>query len=356
MHIVLLDATESTAAPDVDDHGIPALARLARREGHRVSHLRWPDVEGDLLRPAWGALAAGDVLHVVAMAERLPVLARLPQPGPPMVLTIVDLPPAGDRPRMLASTEERPQARLCVVRSAYAAQRWREHAPAADVRVLPRGVDLLALLSAAAAGADRPASRGPVANREGPHRTLVCVGPFDERSGIDTLLRAFAAVDQPEWRLHLLGPFDVDTGFGGSCAALAARNGRVIVGAAPPGGSLARIGRPVDLVCVPRLDPQAFALTVHEAATLGVPCLVSQLGAQLDAVHAYRCGTGVEPGDERAWTAALSSGPWPTEGRVPVSPTGPLPLPMRIEEEAFLYEGLYRQAVHARHGLSTFGT
>ncbi len=354
MHIVLLDATESTAAPDVDDHGIPALARLARREGHRVSHLRWTEVEGDLLRPAWGALASGDVLHVVAAAGRLPVLARLPQPGPPMVLTIVDLPPAGDGPRILAPTAERPQTRLCVVRSAYAAQRWREHAPAADVRVLPRGVDLLALLNAAAAGADPPASPDPVANEQGSQRTLVCVGPFDERSGIDTLLRAFAAVDQPGWRLHLLGPFDVGTGFGRSCAALAARIGRVTQEAAPPGCSLARIGRAFDLVCVPRLDPQAFALTVHEAATLGVPCLVSQLGAQLDAVHAYRCGTGVAPGDERAWTTALSNGPWRAEGRVPAAPTSPLP--MRIEEEAFLYEGLYRQAVHSRQGLSTFGT
>jgi len=354
MHIVLLDATESTAAPDVDDHGIPALARLARREGHRVSHLRWTEVEGDLLRPAWGALASGDVLHVVAMAGRLPVLARLPQPGPPMVLTIVDLPPAGDGPRILAPTAERPQTRLCVVRSAYAAQRWREHAPAADVRVLPRGVDLLALLNAAAAGADPPASPDPVANEQGSQRTLVCVGPFDERSGIDTLLRAFAAADQPGWRLHLLGPFDVGTGFGRSCAALAARIGRVTQEAAPPGCSLARIGRAFDLVCVPRLDPQAFALTVHEAATLGVPCLVSQLGAQLDAVHAYRCGTGVAPGDERAWTTALSNGPWRAEGRVPAAPTSPLP--MRIEEEAFLYEGLYRQAVHSRQGLSTFGT
>lgn len=339
MHILLMDATGVAGQSRVDDHGVAALARMARREGHRVSHLVLHGPAQELPQPWLSLWASCDVVHIFAVAQRLPLLAGLMRLAQATVLTIVDLPPLmDDRPRA-APTPALPNATRCVVRSRHAAQQWQSAAPAAALRVLPRGIDLLALMQAAQAHA--PCRADPADGVLRP--TLVCPGPFDERSGVDTLLHAFAEVEGVDLRLRLLGTVDDGTRQGRSCSALAAADARVSIDAGATLGSLAAVAREVGLVCVPDLDAQAFALAVHESAALGVACLVTDHGAQAEAVADFACGSCLAPGDVQAWARAIAHWAGHDRGRLPAASQARLP--MRLEEEAFFYEGLYRQAM-----------
>lgn len=340
MHVLLIDATGVAGHGPVDDHGVTALARMARREGHRVSHLTLPVDAVELPRQWLSSRTAPDVVHVFAATARLPLLAHQLGLAQATVLTIVDLPPALDGRPVTDAMPALASATRCVVRSHHAARQWQVAAPAIASFVLPRGIDLLALMQAAHPSAQRVADAGGGGRR----RTLVCCGPFDERSGVDTLLRAFAAVEGKDLRLRLLGSFDPGSSHGRSCSSLVAADARVSVEADAAGGSLAPTARDVDLVCVPQLDPLAFALAVHEGAALGVTCLVSDHGAQAEAVLNYGCGVCVAPGDVQAWTDAIAQWARHFAGRTPAASQARLP--MRVEEEAFLYEGLYRQAMH----------
>jgi glycosyltransferase involved in cell wall biosynthesis len=101
--------------------------------------------------------------------------------------------------------------------------------------------------------------------------------------------------------------------------------------------------RGLDLLCLPSQVPESFSLVVHEAAALGVPALVSHLGAPAQAIARTGAGQVIEAADEAAWAAALQACA-DTPARIDAWRRA-LPLPQRIEEEAFLYEGLYRQAI-----------
>jgi len=99
----------------------------------------------------------------------------------------------------------------------------------------------------------------------------------------------------------------------------------------------------LDLLCLPSLVPESFSLVVHECAAAGVPSLVSALGAPAQAITRDG-GGGVAPaGDVAAWADALRD--WATDPALASRWRASVRLPQRIEEEAFLYEGLYRQAI-----------
>jgi glycosyltransferase involved in cell wall biosynthesis len=82
---------------------------------------------------------------------------------------------------------------------------------------------------------------------------------------------------------------------------------------------------------------------VHEAAALGVPALVGHLGAPAESIARSGAGEVIRAGDEAAWAAAIQA--CADDPSRLASWRRALPLPLRIEEEAFLYEGLYRQAL-----------
>jgi glycosyltransferase involved in cell wall biosynthesis len=333
MRIALVDATCPAGQRSTPDHGLHALARMAQREGHWVGTVeragrvagRQPERPGS------------DVMHVFATAARLPTLGDVLDGRCPTVLTLVDLPAPGGGMATIESMPGIARVAFAVARSAYAARQWQRCMPGAAFRVLPQGVDLLALMQAQVRRNDRAAvAPSPL--------TLASVGPFDPRSGVETLLRAFAAVPGGNLRLQLLGAFDPATAHGRCCQDLAAADARVRIVPDVVPGSLVPVADQVDLACVPSLDPLAFALPVHEAAALGVACLVSDLGAQAEAAGHFGGAECLPPGDVPAWARAIRHWADRFDRRRPPPPDAPLP--MRLEEEAFLYDGLYLQAVY----------
>lgn len=220
-----------------------------------------------------------------------------------------------------------------VAPSAYVAQRYRESFPEVAFKVIAHGIDLLALARAAA----RPApDRGPHALR------LAYVGGVIPQKGLDVLLRALALLPGRELSLKVIGGFHGNPDYHREVRALAGADPRVeLVGGLPAPEVFAAL-KEIDLLCLPSLVPETYSLALHESAAVGVPALVSDLGAPAERIAELGSGLVVANGDPRAWAAAIQS--VLDQPSILQTWRQALPLPPRIEEEAFFYESLYRRA------------
>jgi glycosyltransferase involved in cell wall biosynthesis len=215
--------------------------------------------------------------------------------------------------------------------SAFVAERYRAAFPELDFRVLPHGLDLLQLAGRAAP---------PPARQPGPLR-LAYVGSIVRQKGLDVLLRALTLLPGADVRLSVVGGAWGNTGYHAEVLALAEADARVeFVGKLAPQQVFQRL-READLLCVPSRVPESFSLVLHEAAAAGTPALVADLGAPAGFVEAHRCGQAVAAGDAPAWAGAIGALAG-DRGRI-AAWRDRLPLPLRVEEEAFFYESLYRR-------------
>jgi glycosyltransferase involved in cell wall biosynthesis len=219
-----------------------------------------------------------------------------------------------------------------VAPSAYVAERYRDAFPGLPLRVIPHGIDLIAL-SAAAPEKAQPA---------GPGLRLAYVGGVIPQKGLDVLLRALALLPGCDLSLKVIGGFHGNPGFHSEVRALAAADPRVsLIGALKAPEVFAAL-KEVDLLCLPSLVPETYSLALHESAAAGVPAIVSDLGAPAELVAQWGSGRVVARGEPRAWAAAIES--VVDEPSLLAKWKQALPLPLRVEEEAFFYESLYRRA------------
>lgn len=229
-------------------------------------------------------------------------------------------------------------AAVRVAPSAYVARRVEAAFDGIGVKVIPHGIDALALQRAAAAAA--PRADGPPC--------LLFIGSIVPAKGLDLLLRALGALPGLPLRLKVVGAHHGDAVYRATIDALAAADRRVEMIGACSADDVAAHAAGADLLCLPSTVPESFSLVVRECAALGVPCLVSHLGAPADLVRRDGCGRVVAAGDVAAWADALRDAV--TQPALRERWRGALRVPFRIEEEAFLYESLYRQAVAGARG------
>lgn len=223
-------------------------------------------------------------------------------------------------------------ASLRVAPSAFVAKQYRKTFPYCDFRVVAHGLDLPALKP------DQPVARktGVGASK----LTLGYVGAVIPQKGLDVLLRALALVPDRGIALKVIGGFYGAGAYHAEVLALASADSRVEILGHLAGDKVFQAMAQLDLLCLPSRVPETFSLALHEAAALGVPALVSNLGAPSEQVGSTGAGRvlGVDAVEEWAQAIiAVANDPqqirqWQAR----------LPLPLRVEEEGFYYESLYR--------------
>jgi glycosyltransferase involved in cell wall biosynthesis len=228
---------------------------------------------------------------------------------------------------LLAGAAER------VTPSGFVARRYRDSFPGLAFRVIPHGIDLLALAGQAA--------NPPPRDSHAPLR-LVYAGVLVPQKGLNVLLRALALLDGRDVTLTALGAAHGDPAYHREVRALAAADPRVQLVGALDAPQVFEHFRGADLLCLPSQISESYSLVLHEAAAAGVPALVCDLGAPAERVRETGAGAVVAHAEPRAWADAIAS--------VLAAPEllrswqQRLPLPPRVEEEAFFYESLYRRA------------
>ena len=225
-------------------------------------------------------------------------------------------------------------ASVCVAPSTYVAQRYQEAFAGLRIQVIPHGIDLLNLLRYA---------QPPQANRTGDGiLTLGYIGTIVPQKGLQVLLQALALAPELPVRLKVVGSVHGDPVFGETVHRLAGADTRVELMGQLDAAEVGQVLSTLDVLCLPSVVPESYSLVLRESAALSVPALVSNLGAPAELIAATGAGQAVPAGDKYAWAEALQQ----LHGN-PLILTQwrmTLPLPLRMEEEAFLYESLYRQS------------
>lgn len=330
------------------------------------------EVNPDLLQPleAWLRHERFDIVHLTHWMRMGSVIAAVQRAGLPLVLTLTDFYPVCYRVILVdqAGTPcAGPEAGLACARrcptpawagealaqrhaqaeavmayaaariapSEYVAGRYREILPGHRFEVIPHGIDLLAT---AASRRGEPAADRPL--------TLGFVGTLIEAKGLHVLLQALASRPALPLRLKVAGEFHPEGGaYADELRRQLAADPRIEWLGRLEAAAVGRLMQGLDLLCLPSLVPESFSLVVHEAAAAGVPSLVSDLGAPALALRGSGGGACVPAGDAAAWAEALTA--WAGDAERRRAWRAAVRLPMRIEEEAFLYESVYRQAIRA---------
>lgn len=223
-----------------------------------------------------------------------------------------------------------------VVPSEYVAGFFRAAFPDLHWRVIPHGIDFLGLV------AQGQEADGRQENADG-QVTLGYLGSIVPQKGLHILLQALSRVPSKRLRLRIVGGFYGDPVYQNDIRKMIASDPRVEwIGQVEP-ADLAGVLKRMDLLCLPSIVPESFSLALHEAAVLGVPALVSDLGAPQAKLEEHGGGRVVAAGDVQAWAQALAE---IADGSdILQSWRSRIQLPYRVEEEAFFYESLYRQVV-----------
>lgn len=307
-----------------------------------------------------------DVAHVMHSMRMASALVAIQRVGLPMLLTLTDFflgctrinlidldgrpCPGPDQGRRCtrhcptpawtqASREARHQqarnllgaAHACVAPSRYVADRFEAMFPGLKVHVVAHGVDTLAMNRARPAALARPGI------------TLGFIGSIIPDKGLHVLLQALAGHPELPLRLRVAGAFHGDSVYETRVRKWVAADRRVELMGQCSADQVAELVHGIDLLCLPSLVPESFSLVMHECAAAGVPSLVSDLGAPAQAIADGAGGAVIRAGDSAAWAAMLCA--LAREPAQLAAWRGQVQLPQRIEEEAFFYEALYRQAL-----------
>jgi glycosyltransferase involved in cell wall biosynthesis len=221
-------------------------------------------------------------------------------------------------------------ARICP--SDYVAEQYRKAFPMLRFIVVPHGIDLCTL-----AAIDPTRAHGDVDEDD---LTLGFIGAIVPHKRLHTLLHALARIPDARIKLRIVGGLYGDPTYNNEVKRLVAADSRVeLLGQVLPDQVFAII-RKIDVLCLPSSVPETFSLILHEAAAAGVPALVSDLGAPGRQVSQYGGGRVLSVGDVDAWAQAIVE--LAEHPELLSTWRSKLMLPLRVEEEAFLYESLYR--------------
>jgi glycosyltransferase involved in cell wall biosynthesis len=214
--------------------------------------------------------------------------------------------------------------------SQFVKEQFEHECPNLAFRVIPHGIDLL-----------RFSPRE--FNNDTDEIVFGFLGTLSEAKGIDTLVNAFLDSGVVNGKLVIVGPvhdnLDVESRIKSACE----RDRRIILKRPVSVDEVPSVLSGFDILCVPSQVPETFSLALHEGFAAGLPAIVSDLGHIAQVVSATGCGLVVPATSLTAWSDAIKSVAanrnqlriWQTK----------IPCPLRIEEEAFFYDQIYRRSL-----------
>ena len=218
--------------------------------------------------------------------------------------------------------------------SEFVASVFNEELAELDIRVQRHGIDLSRFA---------PTLREELVQRDlGKPLTFGYIGTISELKGVLLLARAFVAVRNPEIRLRIIGPSYDHLDAYKQLRLLAGEDARISVEPAVSSEQIPALLQSFDLLCMPSIVPEAGSLSLQEGFAANLPALVSDLGFQSYVVRREGCGLSVAAGDCVAWSKAIRD--IADHPEILTAWRFRTPLPVRVEEEAFFYEALYRHA------------
>jgi glycosyltransferase involved in cell wall biosynthesis len=228
---------------------------------------------------------------------------------------------------LLAGAEAR------VVVSDFTRRQYARSFPDLAFETLPHGIDVLRACKISAQKSERPGVR------------FGFLGTLSAIKGVALLAEAFAAAELADSSLEIVGPTHDNPQTTQAIEAIATAHPNITIrGPVAPDAVFDVISR-FDVICLPSQVPETYSLVLHQAFACGIPALVSDLGAPAEIVERGGCGWTVPHADVAGWAQSLRR--VATDRALLEAAKSRVPLPLRLEEEGFFYEQLYRRAVRA---------
>jgi glycosyltransferase involved in cell wall biosynthesis len=225
-------------------------------------------------------------------------------------------------------------ASAIVCPSNYTARRYRQMFPGSEFLVIPHGVDILSAIATDAAGQDAGDRARPL--------TLGFVGSIVPQKGLDVVFRAMQLLPQAPIRLRVVGGLHGDASYCAGVMDLAKADPRIEMNDQVAPDRVFNELNAIDVLCLPSRVAETYSMILHEAAAAGVPALVSDVGAPAERISNSGGGRTLPVDDVDAWARAFAE--LVADPGLVSTWRSQIPLPFRIEEEAFLYESLYRRS------------
>jgi len=204
---------------------------------------------------------------------------------------------------------------------------FQQEFPDLPIRTLNHGIDLL---------------RFPRVTTDRKTAPLVFgfIGTLSEAKGVHVLAEAFARAHCGDARLELVGPAYNNHEFLDRVTALGGP--RISIRSAVEHSEIPEVLASFDVLCIPSLWPEPGSLALREGFAAGLPALVSDTGWPAQVVRESLCGKTVPVGDVAAWQHAIEE---IGGNRTLLQQWGKnVPMQLRVEEESFFYDQLYRRA------------
>ena len=302
-----------------------------------------------------------DIVHIMHSLRMLPAVKAVSDLDLPYVVTLTDFFPMCYRINLIRVSGElcngAEQGRACerhcpignyvrkrqalfysflagaqerVACSGFVQRQYCREFPNLAFRIMPHGVD----------GSRIAASRQLAASAS---LTFGYLGTISAAKGAALLAHAFADAQINDAQLEIVGPVYGNMDELAKIQAVANENPALVLrDAVPPNGVPDVLSR-FDVLCVPSQVPETFSLVLHQGFLAGLPALVSDLGNPAEVVAVAACGRVISASDREQWGTAMRE--IAADRSLLTRWRANIPMPLRIEEEAFLYEHIYRRSV-----------
>lgn len=165
------------------------------------------------------------------------------------------------------------------------------------------------------------------------------VGSIIAHKGLDTAIEAFQGTDGDCLEFAVIGGFYGDKAFREKIMSMAAMDQRItILGELPPGDIKGQMSK-IDVLCLPSKVPESYSMVLHEAMALGVPAIVSDLGAPSEHIRESGAGVSVSAFDTQEWRKVLQT--LADNPQVIEQWRSKTTMPYSTEEESAIYESIY---------------
>jgi glycosyltransferase involved in cell wall biosynthesis/GT2 family glycosyltransferase len=168
------------------------------------------------------------------------------------------------------------------------------------------------------------------------------VGSLIEEKGVDLLIDAFREVESQEVKLKIIGALPEENKFSQDVLSRIYADPRIELVGEVPHSEMPQNLQTIDVLCIPSRVPETFSLVLHEASAVGVPSLVSNMGAIKQSIEKTGAGAVIEDNDVANWATALENVlANPSKLKTWKSNTGVL---AGNSDESYCYQMLYRLA------------
>lgn len=243
-----------------------------------------------------------------------------------------ELPSRGIADRLKTAKEILSSAKAVIAPSRFLAALFKKEFPGLKISLIRHGMD---------SGSLKQNSR---TYKRGDEIVFGYIGGLAPHKGVHLLLKAFRELEAVSAKLKVYGSYSHEMEYSQFLLKISAVDKRIeFCGTFKP-AEVGDILQGIDVLVVPSIVYESYSLALHEALACNVPVIAADIGAASEEITNSKNGFLFRPGDENELKGKLQQVVEDPEILNQIKKNLDQHNPMFVEEEAYMYERLYRMS------------